>query len=138
MEGNWNTRQKPTQAWSKYENSMRKGSGMDWVWNILSSHDHLLSIKLGGCCTSSEKKSTITDLQHLTLANDFYSRSPLNRSSESLSLSLLSSGGRRETDEKVFHRSEVNWRNMCFCHEKDTAETDWRRHKHLLAYPATE
>lgn len=37
----------------------------------------------------------------------------MNLSSESLSLSLLSSGGRYETDKKVFNRLEGNFTYMC-------------------------
>lgn len=65
--------------------------------------------------------------------------SPLNLSSESLSLSLLSSGSRHETDKKVFYRSEDNFTNMYLCHELDTERTlcGWLKHKYLLTYLAS-
>lgn len=83
----------------------------------------------------------------------------MNLSSESLSLSLLSSGGRHETDGPFrvesqeqtgfwgffvvvvvgfFYRSKGIFTNACLCRGRDTARTlgGWLRHKYLGTYLA--
>ncbi len=69
---------------------------------------HLLNTKLGSCCTRLRKNSSKRKVRAdrnvapNPCKNERCGHSPLNLSSESLSLSLLSSGGKHETDKKVF------------------------------------
>ena len=58
-------------------------------------------------------------------ANERCCHSPLNLSSESLSLSLLSSGGRHETDKMVFYGSQGNFTNMFISREEQSESSMW-------------
>lgn len=107
--------------WMLYGLLIIRAYGKCFSYNSVVGPDtqgHLLNTKLGSCCTrlrknSSRESSELTEMSHLTLANERCGHSPLNLSSESLSLSLLSSGDRHETDKGFFYRSEGNFTNMC-------------------------